>query len=136
MVEIKEEFRNRLKIAMDRANMKAIDLAKRTGISEATISQYRSGYSKPKENRLVLIANILCVAPAWLMGLDVPMELSIPTPAAGPTLSKDQEELLCKYDSLNDEGKAKVLDYTSDLVAGGRYEKVSDEQSTVSGTGA
>lgn len=48
--------------------------------------------------------------------------MSLP-PAAGSTLSKDQEELLCKYDSLNDEGKAKVLDYTSDLVAGGRYFK-------------
>lgn len=116
MVEIKEEFRNRLKIAMDRANMKAIDLAKRTGISEATISQYRSGYSKPKENRLVLIANILGVAPAWLMGLDVPMELSIP-PAAEPTLSKDQEELLCKYDSLNDEGKAKLIERADELIS-------------------
>lgn len=107
--------------------MKAIDLAKRTGISEATISQYRSGYSKPKENRLVLIANILGVAPAWLMGLDVPIELSTPPPVAGPKLSKDQEELLCKYDSLNDEGKAKVLDYASDLVDSGKYDNYKEE---------
>ena len=117
MVEIKEEFRNRLKIAMDRANMKAIDLAKRTGISEATISQYRSGYSKPKENRLVLIANILGVAPAWLMGLDVPMELSIPTPAAAPSLSPDRKYLLDKYDSLNDEGKAKLIERADELIS-------------------
>lgn len=136
MVEIKEEFRNRLKIAMDRANMKAIDLAKRTGISEATISQYRSGYSKPKENRLVLIANILGVAPAWLMGLDVPMEPSAPAPAAAPQTTPDQEELLKCYDALNEDGQAKVRDYAADLVAGGRYGKVASEQSAVSGTGA
>lgn len=128
MVEIKEEFRNRLKIAMDRANMKAIDLAKRTGISEATISQYRSGYSKPKENRLVLIANILGVAPAWLMGLDVPMEPSAPAPAAAPSLSPDRKDLLDKYDALNDEGKAKVLDYASDLVDSGKYDNYREEE--------
>lgn len=136
MVEIKEEFRNRLKIAMDRANMKAIDLAKRTGISEATISQYRSGYSKPKENRLVLIANILGVAPAWLMGLDVPMEPSAPAPAAAPQTTPDQEELLKCYDALNEDGQAKVRDYAADLVAGGRYGKDADELSAVFGTGA
>lgn len=136
MVEIKEEFRNRLKIAMDRANMKAIDLAKRTGISEATISQYRSGYSKPKENRLVLIANILGVAPAWLMGLDVPMEPSAPAPAAAPQTTPDQEELLKCYDALNEDGQAKVRDYAADLVAGGRYGKDIDIQSVVSGTSA
>lgn len=74
MVDVKEEFKDRLKKAMDRSGMKAIDLVKRTGISEATISQYRSGYSKPKKDRLELLANVLNVNPAWLMGLDVSME--------------------------------------------------------------
>lgn len=74
MIDVKEEFKDRLKKAMDRSGMKAIDLVKRTGISEATISQYRSGYSKPKKDRLELLADVLNVNPAWLMGLDVSME--------------------------------------------------------------
>lgn len=73
MVEIKEEFRARLEKALDYKDMKPAELAKATDISEATISQYRSGYSKPKDQRLVNIANALGVDPAWLMGLDVPM---------------------------------------------------------------
>ena len=73
MVEIKEEFRIRLEKALAYKNMKPAELAKATDISEATISQYRSGYSKPKDQRLVSIANALGVDPAWLMGLDVPM---------------------------------------------------------------
>ena len=76
MVEIKEEFKYRLDTALAASNMKPIDLAHKTGLSEATISQYRSGYSKPKDKRLVQIANALNVNPSWLMGLDVPMNIA------------------------------------------------------------
>ena len=127
---------DRLKEAMRIRDMKQVDLLARTGINKGAMSSYLAGRYEPKQKNLHALARALNVSEAWLMGLDVPMEPTLPTPASGSTLSKDQEELLCKYDSLNDEGKAKVLDYTSDLVAGGRYEKVSDEQSTVSGTGA
>lgn len=117
MIEIKEEFRKRLKRAMEKADMKAIDLAKRTGISEATISQYRSGYSKPKEDRLVLISNVLGVSPSWLMGLDVPMEPPVSTPAAAPSLSPDRVELLDKYDRLNDNGRKQLHTRADELIA-------------------
>ena len=76
MVEIKETFKERLEKALDYRRMKPVELARMTGISEATISQYRSGYSKPKDRRLVMIANALHVDPAWLMGVDVPMNKS------------------------------------------------------------
>lgn len=73
MVEVKQEFKDRLKIAMDLREIKAVDLAKRLGVKEGTISHYKSGYSKPKKDRLIELANILMVDPAWLMGLDVSM---------------------------------------------------------------
>ena len=57
MVEVKEEFRYRLIKAMDREGIRAADLARKTGLLESTISQYRSGYAKPKEERLALLAN-------------------------------------------------------------------------------
>lgn len=68
-----ESFRNRLNYAMDLRNIKAAELSRRTGISEATISQYRSGYTEPKRKKLGILADALNVSPAWLMGLDVPM---------------------------------------------------------------
>lgn len=73
MIEVVESFRMRLDIALAQRGMKASDLSKKTGISESTISQYRSGYSTPKKDRLVTIANALCVSPTWLMGIDVDM---------------------------------------------------------------
>lgn len=74
MTKIVEDFRIRLEKALTKNNMKPIELAEKTGISQSTISQYRSGYSKPKDKRLVKIAEVLHVNPAWLMGLDVPEE--------------------------------------------------------------
>ena len=68
-----DSFRNRLEQALSYADMKPADLARKTGISEATISQYRSGYSKPKNDRIAIIAEALGVKPEWLIGFDVPM---------------------------------------------------------------
>lgn len=78
MVNKIEEFNVRLNKALSFRNMKPVELSERTGISESTISQYRSGYAKPKEKKLAIIANALDVNPSWLMGLDVPMEMPIP----------------------------------------------------------
>jgi transcriptional regulator with XRE-family HTH domain len=70
----KDTFRSRLEQALQLRMMKPTDLSTKTGISAATISQYRSGYSAPRSNKLQLIAKALRVDPVWLMGMDVPME--------------------------------------------------------------
>lgn len=119
MVEIKELFKNRLDKALEYNNMKPADLAKKTGISEATISQYRSGYSKPKDKRLIIIANALHVDPTWLMGLDVPMKKE--TVVDGSTLSPDEADLLSNYQKLNANGKDKAQEYVSDLADQKKY---------------
>lgn len=67
-----ESFRERFEQAIKNSGIKPIDIAKKTGISQATLSQYRSGYSKPKSSRLVLLARTLNVSPSWLMGIDTP----------------------------------------------------------------
>lgn len=125
---------DRIKNRRKELGLTADYVANALGVSRATVYRYESSdIEKVPVTALEPLSKVLLCSPAYLMGW---IDDATPTPAAGPTLSKDQEELLCKYDSLNDEGKAKVLDYTSDLVAVGRYEKVSDEQSTVSSTGA
>ena len=75
MIEVTSTFSGRLNEALDIRQIKPVDLSKRTGISEATISQYRSGYAKPKQKKLALLADALRVNPVWLMGLNVPMEI-------------------------------------------------------------
>lgn len=77
MINKIDEFKNRLNRALSTRDVKPVQLAAQTGISESTISQYRSGYAKPKADKLSRIADALDVNPAWLMGLDVPMEIDI-----------------------------------------------------------
>ena len=68
-----DEIRNRLQRGLDIRGMKAIDLCNKTQISKSAISQYLSGYAKPKADRIFIIAKALDVNEAWLMGYDVPM---------------------------------------------------------------
>lgn len=122
MIEVKEEFKVRLQKALNARNMKPIDLANRTGLSESLISQYRSGYSKPKSMRLTIIADALGVSPAWLMGLDVPME---PIEAKTRDLNADEQELLSYFDNLNDTGKIEALKRVRELTEINRYRLLS-----------
>lgn len=75
MINVVSNFKDRFNQALEVRNILPVDLSKKTKISEATISQYRSGYAKPKEEKLAILSNALNVNPTWLMGLDVPMEL-------------------------------------------------------------
>lgn len=89
MLQCTAEFRDRLQLAMDVREMRAVDLAKKIDVSEATISLYRSGKASPKAERLGQIARVLKVSPAWLMGLDVPMERD--------ELSNDERKIINAY---------------------------------------
>lgn len=75
-------FGERLKEALDKRNLSAAELSRRTGISEGMISQYKSGAYVAKQKKLELFSKALNVSIPWLMGQDVPMELnSLPTDA-------------------------------------------------------
>ena len=70
-------IKDRLQRAMSLTNTSPIELSKGTGIPKSSISQYMSGYAKPKQDRIYLIAEHLKVDPAWLLGYDVPMTRDI-----------------------------------------------------------
>lgn len=74
MIEKVSSFKDRLNEALKIRDKKPVDLSKGAKISESTISQYRSGYAEPKEEKLARIASYLDVNPTWLMGLNVSME--------------------------------------------------------------
>lgn len=67
-------FAKRLTEALIIRNLSAAEFSRRMGISEAVISQYRSGKYEPKQDRLDEFARALDVSEGWLMGYDVPME--------------------------------------------------------------
>ena len=86
------DFAERLRIALDFRNMKATELSALTGINKSTISQYLSKEYEPKRDRLELFAKTLNINEAWLIGYDVPMEIS----------SSNNDSLIEEYE-LNDE---------------------------------
>lgn len=71
---IKEQFKDRLRIAMDKNNLKATDLCGLTETPKSTMSQYLSGKREAKADKIYVLAKTLNVAEAWLLGYDVPME--------------------------------------------------------------
>lgn len=105
-LEIVEDFKTRFNKALDLRNQKPIDVVNATGISESAISQYRSGLTKPKRERLTLIANHLKVNPTWLLGLDVPMEV---TKQDDSTITADEYEIIQKYRALDHKGQQIVV---------------------------
>ena len=69
-----EEIKNRISYALKQNRMTPLELSQKTGIPKSSISQYMSGYSKPKSDRIYLICDALGVNETWLLGYDVPME--------------------------------------------------------------
>lgn len=101
------KFADRLNEALVLRDVKPAELHRRTGISEATISQYRSGYAEPKKNKLQSIAEALAVDPAFLMGLDVPPTVTYPS----AKLAKDkhkESEIETAYENADEKTKRAV----------------------------
>lgn len=73
----KELLQNRLKEAMAACHIKAVELSQQTGIPKGAISYYLSGKSKPKSDRVHILAKTLDVSEAWLLGYDVPRNRTV-----------------------------------------------------------
>lgn len=69
-----DTFQNRLNQAMEIRNMRQIDLARKSGLPKAQISQYQNGKYEAMQDALYKLAKALSVNVEWLMGHDVSME--------------------------------------------------------------
>ena len=68
-----EEFYVRLNTALTYKRMSQQDLCLLANINKGNMSRYANGISKPKIDKIELLAQILGVSETWLMGYDVPM---------------------------------------------------------------
>lgn len=97
------------------------DVAIKLNKNRATIYRYESNdIEKLPVNILEPLAKVLHTTPAYLMGWDEKDEN-----AERDTLSKNEIELLNKYNKLNDLGKNRLLDYSNDLISTPKYLKES-----------
>lgn len=75
-----EETARRLIEALNDANLRPIDLANKSGINRASVSQYMSGTHQPTNITANKMAKVLKVNPMWLMGFDVDKYAELYTP--------------------------------------------------------
>ena len=61
---------------MEKAGLRASELARLSGINKASVSQYLNGSHTPSNFSAAKMGPILGVNPVWLMGFDVPMDPS------------------------------------------------------------
>ena len=102
------------------ANLTQEQLAYLTGYGDrSSIAKIEKGLVDISQSKLELFAKVLHVTPGQLMGT---------TEAdTTPTLTASETTLLSNYRQLNEEGQEKVSEYTSDLVASGRYIKADSD---------
>lgn len=83
------ETARRLQRAMAYKNISAVDLAERSGVAIASISQFTHARGRPSQKSAHKLGKVLEVNPLWLLGYDVPMDQfsnieNLSTPAAHP----------------------------------------------------
>ena len=127
-------FSQRLREAMYIRRLNQTDLHSLTGIGKSSISTYLKGDYKAKQDKVDLLAKVLSVSPAWLMGYDVPMESVRPqsnyTHSSPPhiylrepnhiefepiTYTAQQQTLLAETASFTEEQYDKLFDYINFL---------------------
>lgn len=75
MLSPTHEIKDRLIQVLREKNITPKELSEKTGIPKSSISQYMSGYAKPKQDRIYLISKALDINPTWLLGYDVDINI-------------------------------------------------------------
>ena len=99
----------RMKIALQRANMKQVELSRITGIDKGSISNYLYGKYEPKSDAINKMAKALNVSEMWLWGYDVPMERQEKTSPEEPKLTEGERMLLDLFKRIPEDQQQMVL---------------------------
>lgn len=124
-----DTFKNRFIEAMKIRGMRQIDVARKSGLPSAQISQYKNGKYEPMQNALYKLAKALDVNVAWLMGHDVPMEIDMGKLSGSFPLRElikkryglKAYEFLELFSKLNDLGGDKIIEQIKDMLQLDKY---------------
>ena len=107
----------RLQKIMEERNVKQADLARSTGISRGSISNYVLGRYEPKADIIGKLANALNCSATWLWGYDVPMDEA----AYQSSLEENPYELnmLDAFDKLDQDGQIQAANMVVSLAKNG-----------------
>ena len=104
------------------------ELSKKTGIGQASLSQYANGKNTPSNLTALALCAPFRINPAWLQGFDVPMQQAANYASSKNSLTIAEEHLISLFRELNVQGQDKVVDYAADLVAGKQYIKTDQAE--------
>ena len=102
-------FQQRFLQAKENSGLKWIDIAKRSGLDKASISQYKNGVHIPEPDALYRLAVTLNVSMEWLTG--------------SGSVTVSDSEILNRYHQLNDVGKSKFMGILDELVLDEKYKR-------------
>ena len=93
------------------------ELANRTKVAKASISQYVNGKNVPSNVTAMKLCAPFGLNPAWLMGFDVP-KIKEPDDPKKIILTKNERSLIQKYRSCDSHGR-----YIVDYILNAEYER-------------
>ena len=99
---------DRLRNAREERDLKQMDVARQTGISNKVLSSYERNISLPTIDNLILLCNCYQISSDELLGIQLPTENSHKnqiTKFAPIKLSDEQKRILYYYQRLNEENK-------------------------------
>lgn len=111
----------RLKQARENKELSLSELSTLTGIAKSTLQRYETGSTRkiPME-AISTIEKVLNLPTGYLMGWENKSNEIKHSPAS-ENITPDGQQLLIKYNKLNDLGKEKTNEYVDDLIANERY---------------
>ena len=101
---------------MKQLNMSQKEFSERTGISQSTISEWKTKRTNPTSEKIMIICQVLKITPEWLLSGSMNMgkrgnELDWYVIDKGTELGR----LITTYNSLNDDQRARLLGYMEAL---------------------
>lgn len=114
-----------LKAARDASQLTLAEAASKIGVTTMTIQRYEKAERKASVETIRQLCVIYGVSADNLMQEAIDKFRSAHNDSAPPSaaLSDPEQELVDNFRQLNDEGQDKLIDYSSDLVALGKYKK-------------
>lgn len=117
MTETRERIKTNLVHYMSEIGVNQTDLAQMLNISKGTVNNWCKGNNSPDAEKVPEICSKLGITIGQLYG--DPHEWMGPDSIS----SSSEKRLIASFRNMNEEGQEKLIQYSEDLVASGRYIK-------------
>ena len=120
---------------LNKKGIKASVLSKDTGITEALISNWRSGRQVPKYDSLQKLSRYFGVSADYLLGLTDEInnqsEKHILSVTQSPDPDEQRQQLLANYDKMNENGKNELVGLSEIISGNPKYLKAGNEDNKI-----